>query len=66
MRAQIEQRAVLPPAGGRELAAEEGAVEGQADHPEAVPYPHSCTPQAWAAATPLAILTALRGVAGGA
>ncbi|MEV7075835.1 glycogen debranching N-terminal domain-containing protein [Streptomyces sp. NPDC091972] len=25
-----------------------------------VPYPHACTPQAWAAATPLALLTALR------
>ncbi|MET9107399.1 glycogen debranching N-terminal domain-containing protein [Streptomyces zhihengii] len=24
-----------------------------------VPYPHSCSPQAWAAATPLALLTAL-------
>ncbi|MGW0856778.1 amylo-alpha-1,6-glucosidase [Streptomyces sp. NPDC002690] len=30
------------------------------DHPRPVPYPHSCSPQAWAAATPLAILTALR------
>uniref|UniRef100_A0AAU2VXC4 Aminotransferase n=1 Tax=Streptomyces sp. NBC_00008 TaxID=2903610 RepID=A0AAU2VXC4_9ACTN len=29
------------------------------DHPRPVPYPHSCSPQAWAAATPLAILTAL-------
>ncbi|MEV8314639.1 glycogen debranching N-terminal domain-containing protein [Streptomyces sp. NPDC059900] len=28
--------------------------------PEPVPYPHSCSPQAWAAATPLALLTALR------
>ncbi|WP_326664637.1 amylo-alpha-1,6-glucosidase [Streptomyces sp. NBC_00385] len=33
---------------------------GRADHPRPVPYPHSCSPQAWAAATPLAILTALR------
>jgi glycogen debranching enzyme len=24
-----------------------------------VPYPHSCSPQAWAAATPLALGTAL-------
>ncbi|MCT7356188.1 aminotransferase [Streptomyces sp. 15-116A] len=31
------------------------------DHPAPVPYPHSCSPQAWAAATPLALLTALRG-----
>jgi glycogen debranching enzyme len=28
-------------------------------HPEPVPYPHSCSPQAWAAATPLALLTAV-------
>ncbi|MCX5399090.1 glycogen debranching N-terminal domain-containing protein [Streptomyces sp. NBC_00102] len=33
---------------------------GRTDHPRPVPYPHSCSPQAWAAATPLAILTALR------
>ncbi|MFD3492254.1 glycogen debranching N-terminal domain-containing protein [Streptomyces sp. NPDC058690] len=33
---------------------------GRAEHPKPLPYPHSCTPQAWAAATPLAILTALR------
>lgn len=32
-------------------------------HPRPVPYPHSCSPQAWAAATPLAVLTALRGEA---
>ncbi|WP_030922740.1 glycogen debranching N-terminal domain-containing protein [Streptomyces sp. NRRL B-24720] len=32
---------------------------GRAEHPKPLPYPHSCTPQAWAAATPLAILTAL-------
>ncbi|MFD6533334.1 glycogen debranching N-terminal domain-containing protein [Streptomyces sp. NPDC060184] len=36
---------------------------GRADHPRPVPYPHSCSPQAWAAATPLAILTALRETA---
>ncbi|MFC8225882.1 glycogen debranching N-terminal domain-containing protein [Streptomyces sp. NPDC057287] len=36
----------------------------RAQHPRPVPYPHSCSPQAWAAATPLAILTALRGRAG--
>ncbi|MFI2781259.1 amylo-alpha-1,6-glucosidase [Streptomyces sp. ALB3] len=29
-------------------------------YPRPVPYPHSCSPQAWAAATPLAVLTALR------
>ncbi|MEV6654058.1 glycogen debranching N-terminal domain-containing protein [Streptomyces sp. NPDC051219] len=28
-----------------------------------VPYPHSCSPQAWAAATPLALLTALGAAA---
>ncbi|MFE6041056.1 glycogen debranching N-terminal domain-containing protein [Streptomyces sp. NPDC056452] len=32
---------------------------GRSDHPRPVPYPHSCSPQAWAAATPLAVLTAL-------
>ncbi|MGW2281043.1 amylo-alpha-1,6-glucosidase [Streptomyces sp. NPDC001770] len=37
---------------------------GRTDHPRPVPYPHSCSPQAWAAATPLAILTALRETAG--
>lgn len=31
-----------------------------ADHPAPVPYPSSCSPQAWAAAAPLALLTALR------
>ncbi|WEH40184.1 glycogen debranching N-terminal domain-containing protein [Streptomyces sp. AM 2-1-1] len=36
---------------------------GRTDHPRPVPYPHSCSPQAWAAATPLAILTALRETA---
>ncbi|WP_203184674.1 glycogen debranching N-terminal domain-containing protein [Streptomyces pratensis] len=34
----------------------------RAQHPRPVPYPHSCSPQAWAAATPLAVLTALREV----
>jgi glycogen debranching enzyme len=33
---------------------------GRDEHPAPVPYPHSSSPQAWAAATPLAILTALR------
>ena len=33
----------------------------RADHPDPVPYPHSCSPQAWAAATPFALLTALEG-----
>ncbi|QHY93802.1 hypothetical protein SSPS47_01515 [Streptomyces sp. S4.7] len=28
-----------------------------------IPYPHSCSPQAWAATTPLALLTALRAAA---
>ncbi|MGW5736758.1 MULTISPECIES: amylo-alpha-1,6-glucosidase [Streptomyces] len=28
-------------------------------HRRPVPYPHSCSPQAWAAATPLAVLTSL-------
>ncbi|MEU0373989.1 glycogen debranching N-terminal domain-containing protein [Streptomyces sp. NPDC006283] len=36
------------------------------DHPSPVPYPHSCSPQAWAAATPLALLTALASLPGGA
>ncbi|MEV6758513.1 glycogen debranching N-terminal domain-containing protein [Streptomyces sp. NPDC051214] len=31
-------------------------------HQQPVPYPHSCSPQAWAAATPLAVLTALNAV----
>jgi glycogen debranching enzyme len=33
-------------------------------YPTPVPYPHSCSPQAWAAATPLALLTAVEGEAG--
>ncbi|AWS44899.1 glycogen debranching N-terminal domain-containing protein [Streptosporangium sp. 'caverna'] len=36
---------------------------GRDDHPAPVPYPHSSSPQAWAAATPLALLTALRETA---
>jgi glycogen debranching enzyme len=32
---------------------------GRDEHPIPVPYPHSCSPQAWAAATPLALLSAL-------
>ncbi|MGA5273760.1 glycogen debranching N-terminal domain-containing protein [Streptomyces cellulosae] len=32
---------------------------GRADAPAPVPYPHSCSPQAWAAATPAALRTAL-------
>ncbi|MGP3999460.1 amylo-alpha-1,6-glucosidase [Streptomyces sp. 8N706] len=32
---------------------------GRDEHPVPVPYPHSCSPQAWAAATPLALLSAL-------
>ncbi|MQY11529.1 hypothetical protein SRB5_16480 [Streptomyces sp. RB5] len=31
------------------------------DHPAPVPYPHACSPQSWAAATPLALLTAVGG-----
>ncbi|MFD7445439.1 glycogen debranching N-terminal domain-containing protein [Streptomyces sp. NPDC059909] len=31
---------------------------GREEHAAPVPYPHSCSPQAWAAATPLAVLTA--------
>lgn len=34
---------------------------GRGHHPEPVPHPHSCSPQAWAAATPLALLTAAVG-----
>ncbi|WP_369207857.1 glycogen debranching N-terminal domain-containing protein [Streptomyces sp. PU-14G] len=33
----------------------------RADPQDPVPYPHACSPQAWAAATPLALLTALEG-----
>ncbi|GAA3014865.1 glycogen debranching N-terminal domain-containing protein [Streptosporangium longisporum] len=33
---------------------------GLDEHPVPVPYPHASSPQAWAAATPLALLTALR------
>jgi glycogen debranching enzyme len=29
------------------------------DHGEPVPYPHACSPQAWSAAAPFAVLTAL-------
>ncbi len=32
------------------------------DAPAPVPYPHSCSPQAWAAATPAALRTALAQV----
>ncbi|MEW2175138.1 glycogen debranching N-terminal domain-containing protein [Streptomyces sp. NPDC005406] len=32
----------------------------RSQHPRPVPYPHSCSPQAWAAATPLAVLSALQ------
>ncbi|MDK1474321.1 glycogen debranching N-terminal domain-containing protein [Streptomyces sp. 549] len=32
---------------------------GRADHPAPVPYPHACSPQSWAAAAPLALLTAV-------
>ncbi|MEU6113394.1 glycogen debranching N-terminal domain-containing protein [Streptomyces sp. NPDC047117] len=33
-------------------------------HPVPVPYPHSCSPQAWAAATPLALRTAVHHTGG--
>ncbi|MEU7377298.1 glycogen debranching N-terminal domain-containing protein [Streptomyces albidoflavus] len=33
----------------------------RAEHPRPVPYPHACSPQAWAAATPLALLASLEG-----
>ncbi|MBA0049920.1 aminotransferase [Streptomyces sp. AJS327] len=38
------------------------AVAGYAcaEHPHPVPYPHACSPQAWAAAAPLALGTAVR------
>jgi glycogen debranching enzyme len=36
---------------------------GREDHPVPVPYPHACSPQSWAAATPLALLTAVGGTA---
>lgn len=32
---------------------------GREDHADPVPYPHACSPQAWAAAAPFALLTAL-------
>ncbi|MFC5801905.1 glycogen debranching N-terminal domain-containing protein [Streptomyces formicae] len=35
---------------------------GREEHATPVPYPHSCSPQAWAAAAPLALLTACRAV----
>ncbi|MFE9250102.1 glycogen debranching N-terminal domain-containing protein [Streptomyces sp. NPDC007088] len=35
---------------------------GRAEHSRPVPYPHSCSPQAWAAATPLALLSGWRAV----
>ncbi|MGK5532663.1 amylo-alpha-1,6-glucosidase [Streptomyces sp. URMC 129] len=31
----------------------------RADHPDPVPYPHACSPQAWSAASPFALLTAV-------
>ncbi|MFD5025724.1 glycogen debranching N-terminal domain-containing protein [Streptomyces sp. NPDC058373] len=37
----------------------------RAEHPRPVPYPHACSPQAWAAATPLALLASLREVGQG-
>ncbi len=56
--------------GMTEAAARQGyrlpevlAGYSRSDHPDPVPYPHACSPQAWAAATPLALLTALEGSA---
>ncbi|MBB0232259.1 amylo-alpha-1,6-glucosidase, partial [Streptomyces calidiresistens] len=37
---------------------------GPGEHPEPVPYPDACSPGAWAAAAPLALLTAHRVVDG--
>ncbi|MFR9674711.1 glycogen debranching N-terminal domain-containing protein [Streptomyces sp. TR06-5] len=37
------------------------AGHGRDEHPEPVSYPHSCSPQSWAAAAPLALLTAVEG-----
>ncbi|KAB8169985.1 aminotransferase [Streptomyces sp. 3MP-14] len=34
---------------------------GRDDHPAPVPYPHACSPQSWAAATPFALHEALAG-----
>ncbi|MEV6104915.1 glycogen debranching N-terminal domain-containing protein [Streptomyces sp. NPDC051940] len=33
------------------------------DHPDPVPYPHACSPQSWAAAAPLALVSAVTGPA---
>ncbi|RKN12227.1 glycogen debranching N-terminal domain-containing protein [Streptomyces radicis] len=38
----------------------------RAEHPDPVPYPHACSPQAWAAASPLALRTAVSTVAAAA
>jgi glycogen debranching enzyme len=32
---------------------------GRDEHPDPVPYPHACSPQAWSAATPFALTTVL-------
>jgi glycogen debranching enzyme len=40
------------------------AGHARENHPTPVPYPHSCSPQAWAAAAPLALLTALAMLTG--
>lgn len=34
---------------------------GRDDHPEPVPYPHACSPQAWAAAAPFALAEVTAG-----
>ncbi|MGJ6966905.1 amylo-alpha-1,6-glucosidase [Streptosporangium sp. G11] len=51
---------VLAAAGHGWRLPEVMAGYGRDEHPDPVPYPHSSSPQAWAAATPLALLTALR------
>lgn len=62
----LAEQALAVARGLVEAAAEHGwrlpevmAGHSRQDHPSPVPYPHSCSPQAWAAATPLALLTAL-------
>jgi glycogen debranching enzyme len=36
---------------------------GREEHAEPVPYPHACSPQAWSAAAPFALLTVVRATA---
>ncbi|MFC4530442.1 glycogen debranching N-terminal domain-containing protein [Sphaerisporangium dianthi] len=67
-RAGLAEQAAAVARGLVEAAAPHGwrlpevlAGYGREEHPAPVPYPHSSSPQAWAAAAPLALLTALRG-----